>query len=115
MRGAAASVGAAVLGGMDGAAGTAGLALVDIMAVVGLALAADPTEEVGQAVAGMRVVGIPAEDMGAEDMGAEDTGVEDTGVEDMAVAATVIASASYRPQRSCAGAVLRPERWFRLP
>jgi hypothetical protein len=110
MRGAAASVGAAVLGGMDGAAGTAGLALVDIMAVVGLALAADPTEEVGQAVAGMRVVGIPAEDMGAEDMGAEDTGVED-----MAVAATVIASASYRPQRSCAGAVLRPERWFRLP
>jgi hypothetical protein len=109
MRGAAASVGAAVLGGMVGAAGTAGLALVGIMAV-GLALAADPTEEVGQAVAGMRVVGIPAEDMGAEDMGAEDTGVED-----MAVAATVIASASYRPQRSCAGAVLRPERWFRLP
>jgi hypothetical protein len=105
MRGAAASVGAAVLGGMVGAAGTAGLALVDIMAVVGLALAADPTEEVGQAVAGMRVVGIPAEDMGAEDMGAED----------MVVAATVIASASYRPQRSCAGAVLRPERWFRLP
>jgi hypothetical protein len=73
---------------------------VDIMAVAGLALAADPTEEVGQAVAGMRVVGIPAEDMGAEDMG---------------VAATVIASASYRPQRSCAGAALRPERWFRLP
>jgi hypothetical protein len=48
-------------------------------------------------------------------MGAEDTGVEDMVVAATGVAATVIASASYRPQRSCAGAVLRPERWFRLP
>ena len=88
MRGAEVSAGAAVPDGMVGAAVRAGLEWADATVV---ASAVD------------RVAGIQAVDIRAVDTGVEDMEVGDTGAEDMGVAATVITSASSRPQHSCAG------------